>query len=238
MIFITGDTHRRFEHIKNFCLKHKTTTNDVMIILGDAGINFCGYWRDFDLKKELVKLPITLFCIHGNHEQRPETIDTYEEVEHFGGGVYMESEFPNLLFAKDGEIYDFDGRKCIAIGGAYSIDKHLRIPGVNWWEDEQPSEEIKNRVENALASAEWKVDIVLSHTSPFKYMPREEFLPGIDQSQVDNSTEHWLDFIEEKLSYKTWYCGHFHTSKSIDKIIFLYCTFIELACIENRGDNL
>ena len=66
------------------------------------------------------------------------------------------------------------------------------------------------------------IDIVLSHTCPYKYLPREVFLSGIDQSKVDYSTEYFLDEIEQKLNYKKWYCGHFHTDKKIDKIEFLF----------------
>ena len=46
----------------------------------------------------------------------------------------------------------------------------------------------------------------------------ECFLSGIDQSRVDNSTEEWLDTIEDKLEYEAWYLGHWHTDKQIDKI--------------------
>ena len=63
---------------------------------------------DYDLKQELNDLPITLFLIQGNHEERPEEIDTYEERPWRGGVVYAEPEFPSLRFAKDGEIYDLD----------------------------------------------------------------------------------------------------------------------------------
>lgn len=53
--------------------------DDILIILGDAGINFSGAGYD-QLKKELLEsLPITIFAIHGNHEQRPYTIDTYKK---------------------------------------------------------------------------------------------------------------------------------------------------------------
>ena len=48
------------------------------------------------------------------------------------------------------------------------------------------------------------------------------FLSGIDQSTVDNSTELFLDEIEENNLYDLWYCGHYHTDKEIDKIIFMF----------------
>ena len=114
MFYITGDTHRNFDRVYNFCKNNNTSKDDVMIILGDAGINFLvgradGY-KDTLLKAKLEDtLPITLFCIHGNHEQRPSEISSYEKIEFNGGIVYREKEFPSLLFGKDGEIYDFNG---------------------------------------------------------------------------------------------------------------------------------
>ena len=36
--YITGDTHGDFRRIEQFCLENDTTVEDVMIILGDAGI--------------------------------------------------------------------------------------------------------------------------------------------------------------------------------------------------------
>ena len=78
--------------------------------------------------------------------------------------------------------------------------------------------EIKQYAEQRLEEHNWKIDIVLSHTGPLKFEPREMFLEGIDQSRVDKSTEIWLDYIENKLSYKKWYFGHYHTEKKIDKV--------------------
>ena len=196
-----------------------------MIILGDAGINFYGGWRDLHKKEFISKLPITLFCIHGNHEQRPATIPTYSEQEWHGGIVYVEAQFPSILFAKDGEAYDLNGLQAIAIGGAYSIDWMLRIPGRSWWPDEQPSPEIKSRVEAKLQQLDWMVDVVLSHTVPLKYEPVEVFLPGIDQRKVDKSTEQWLDQIEDRLQYSKWYAGHYHTQKHIDAMQLLFTDF-------------
>lgn len=226
MIYITGDTHGQFGHVEAFCERFQTKRDDILIILGDAGVNFSGWMKDFWKKRLLESLPITIFCIHGNHEQRPETIETYKEMIWQGGMVYYEEEFQHLLFAKDGEVFDLDGKKAIAIGGAYSIDKLIRLTyGYGWWSDEQPSDKIKEYVEQQLEKLDWRVDVVLSHTTPLKYEPVEVFMQGIDQSKVDKSTEIWLDSIEERLNYEKWYCGHYHTKKKVDRLEIMYNNF-------------
>ena len=223
MILITGDIHGEVHRVADAVDRFGLGSMDTIVLLGDVGMNYYGNKHgDRHRKKRLNKLGVTMFCIHGNHEMRPETLVTYHEVQWHGGTVYVEDEFPNLIFAKDGEIYDLDGKKAIAIGGAYSVDKFYRVSkGMKWFADEQPSEEIKMRVIDNLDAVNWNVDIILTHTCPAKYIPTETFLPMIDQSTVDNSTEHWLDTIEDKLTYQKWYCGHWHIDKKIDKIRFI-----------------
>ena len=228
MIYLTGDTHGSFERIKHFCSFSKVTKDDVLIILGDAGINYYP-GTNRNLKNLLNKLPITLLCIHGNHERRPESIGSYEETKWRNGAAYWEPDFPGLIFAKDGEIYDLDGKQCMAIGGAYSVDKYYRLQrSLPWWPDEQPSDETKQLVEAKLETNNWSIDAMLAHTCPIKYIPREAFLPGIPQDTVDSSTEQWLDTIDEKLNYHRWYCGHFHISKFDRKVQFLFNDIIKL----------
>ena len=223
MIYLTGDTHGSFDRISEFCHRFKTTKEDVMIILGDAGINYYEGKRTELLKKMLDDMPITFFCIHGNHEQRPYAIPSYHEETWNGGKVYVEKKHPSILFGKDGEVYDLDGKKAIVIGGAYSVDKFYRLSRhYAWFDNEQPSDEIKKTVEDKLDTMGWKVDIVLTHTTPLKYEPVEVFLSMIDQSTVDKTTEQWLDKIEDRLDYHKWYCGHYHTSKKIDKLQIMF----------------
>lgn len=223
MIYITGDTHGEFYRIEQFCEEYETTVEDVLIILGDAGINYSLGDRDTQLKNELLELPITLFCIHGNHEERPYMISTYAEKEWNGGTVYWEEDYPNILFAKDGEIYNLGGRTCMVIGGAYSIDKEYRLRvGAQWFETEQPSDEIKDYVEARLEKEGWQVDCVLSHTVPLPYEPRWAFLPGYNQDAIDKSTENWLAWIEENLSYESWYAGHFHVDSQEGPIHLMF----------------
>ena len=230
MFFITRDTHGDFDRIERFCAVMETSSKDVLIILGDAGINYYGGKRDRDLKRQLAKLPLTLFCIHGNHEQRPASFHSYHTVLWNGGEVYVEDDYPNLLFAMDGSYYSLDGVQTFAIGGAYSVDKYYRLAnGWGWWPDEQPDERIRRKVEKELDAHDWRADVVLTHTCPLRYEPTEVFLPGIDQSRVDKSTEQWLGTIEGRLQYGRWYCGHYHTEKVIDRM-----TFIEAFCSKHR----
>lgn len=227
MIYITGDTHGSFDRVFQFCKQHKTTWDDILVILGDAGINYWYDIRDYVLKQRLSELPITLFCIHGNHERRPQTLAQYECDVFHDGVVFVEPEYPNILFAMDGQVYKFAGKHCMVIGGAYSVDKHYRLArGMNWFDDEQPDARVKERVERKIF--EERVDMFLTHTCPFKYIPTEVFLPQIDQSTVDNSTERWLDGIEDTVEYEKWYCGHYHTDKTIDRMRFMFNDFVAL----------
>ncbi len=223
VIYITGDTHRKFARIERFCEENNTSREDLLIILGDVGLNMYGNERDSLLKKEVADLPISLFCIHGNHEKRPCEAGNYKEKDFFGGLVWYEEEYPNILFARDGDIYELGGYSCIVIGGAYSVAKPKFLSlGKPWFESEQPSPEIKACVEKQLANNNYRIDIVLSHTEPYKYEPRESFVPGPNESSIDKSTEKWLDSIEDSLKYRKWYCGHHHIIKKIDKLQFMF----------------
>ncbi len=223
MIYITGDKHADFREIFYFCYANETTLDDILIVLGDAGINYYASEKDYMLKNSLLQYPITFFCIHGNHEERPENIESYKTKVFHNGIVYYEEDYPNILFAKDGEVYNFNNHKVLVIGGAYSVDKHFREAyGYNWYESEQPSEKTKNKIVKVLKDLDNKIDIILSHACPYKYLPREMFLKDIDQSTVDNGTEYFLDKIEESIDYTLWYCGHYHTDKKSDKIIFMF----------------
>ena len=67
------------------------------------------------------------FCIHGNHEERTENISSYKVKIFHDGIVCYEEEYTNRLFAKDGEVYEFNDHKVFAIGGAYNVEKYFRL---------------------------------------------------------------------------------------------------------------
>ena len=228
--YITGDKHRRFKSLIKFCKKNKLTSRDVVIILGDAGFNYYGDERDDALKAKLSKINVTLFCLHGNRENRPQNITTYGIRNFCGGKVYYEPKYPQLLFAIDGEIYNFNGKEFICIGGAHSVDRQRCIAeGLPYWQDEEPSDDVKLKVETELARKNHEIYGFLTHTCPISVLPTEMFLStrsfpdgqATYELEIDHSTEKWLETLKQKVNYVQWYCGHYHIDKEIGDIVML-----------------
>ena len=271
-VYLTGDIHGEVDRIVEYCENNELSSKDTVIILGDAGLNSNSILDDIR-KKELSKSNVNILCIHGNHEIRPKNISSYKKRRWKGGTVWYEEQYPNILFAKDGEMYTIAGKTFFVLGGAYSVDKFYRTYSylknlryfynndfkkvarivlgqpctdkqfkeadavcckyqneAHWWADEQPSDVIKRHVERKICGvySGKNFDFVLSHTCPEQYTPTEAFLPTIDQRTVDRSTEVWLSEISRIISYKNWYCGHWHINKDIDNFHFLYDKFVKV----------
>lgn len=229
-IYITGDKHGNFDFLPHWCEKQKTSKEDILIILGDAGLNY--YLDDRDKKyKEIIKdLPITLLCVRGNHEARPKHIKGMKIEYFFKGFVYREDGYDNILYASDGQTYIINNRTFLIIGGAYSVDKYYRLErGYCWFEDEQLSFNEQEEIFKLIKGI--KYDYVLTHTCPIRWEPRELFLDVIDQSTVDKNTEIWLSEVEKNIKYDKWFFGHYHGEKDIyndGKVMMLYRKIIKL----------
>lgn len=217
MVYVTGDTHGYFGRVGRFCAHRRTTERDTLVILGDVCANFWGDASDDAAKARLASFPVTILCVHGNHEMRPAAIPGYREAAWRGGTVYVQDAYPNLLFAKDGSIFDLEGSRCLVAGGAYSIDKEFRLAdGRRWFFDEQPDAAMRANVERSCERAGWGVDYVFTHTCPVERRPREAFLARVDQDKVDTSTEEWLSSLAARLHYRRWMHGHFHVDRRAD----------------------
>ena len=214
MIYLTGDTHGSYRHVRRFVAEHDLGPADVLICLGDTGFDYFNDERDAQIKDKADRMGITLLCSRGNHDRNPASLPSYHLIPWRGGEVYCDDRWPSILFARDGSVFDLDGRATVAIGGAYSVDKAYRLAkGYAWFPDEQLTLDEMHAVEQALAARDWRVDTVLSHTCPAAFVPQEALLAGVDQSTVDTAMEDWLQTIEDRLDYRRWYCGHFHIEK-------------------------
>ena len=232
MVYVTGDTHRDFSRLRLLDL----TEDDLVIVLGDVGINYYMDETDAAVKKKLNKMPCKFFFIRGNHEERPENIPGYKLTEVDGivkGNVYIQKRYPKLMFAADGPV-EIDGYKCFVVNGAYSVDKEYRISRrFPWFPDEELSNEEMDRI-LALAEETGTVDYVFSHTCPQKSVPVDTFMLTVDQSTVSHRMEEFLDKIDGVLDYKRWWCGHYHIDYTIDKLRFMFYDILELRRVREK----
>ena len=222
-VFIRGDCHGSFSFLRDFCKENNTTVEDTLIILGDAGINYFLDKRDRKLKEYIAHFPITLFCVHGNHEERPQNISTYKAAyqEKYSCYCWYEEEFPNILFPFNG-MAAFNGKKFLIIGGAYSIDKSYRLErGWSWFESEQLTSPEKEAI-LLMIEEENSFDYILTHTAPLNYEPTYLFLDFIDQSKVDKSMETFLQVVCENVEFKHWCFGHYHDDKDLGNGFKIY----------------
>ena len=253
-VFITGDKHGNFispddyQKIDHFCEQFDTDTTDVMIVLGDHGMT---YYSPTDKRtingfKKLAKFPITFIMIRGNHDQRPchytTALPEYIETPAYSGRfskLQGKLECKNVLFTEEYGWYTFAGNRVFVVGGAYSVDKYYRLEmydigfhDYHWFHAEQLS---ANEMIDAEKTYFKYIDlphIVMSHTCPINYEPQEMFLGGI--GDVDKSMEIWLGGLEFPGKYSKWYCGHFHTDKTVGNARFLYHDIIELPAPVSR----
>lgn len=227
--FITGDCHGQFDKIVDF-VKENNFENLTIFICGDVGLNYNFNKYDEDRKKILRSLNATFICIRGNHDANHSKMKSYKEINKFNGIMYFQEDYPNIFFTKDGEVYEINGKKILCCGGAYSVDKQYRIDsGLMWFNDEQMSQQDKEYAVRNLDKINYKVDYVITHTCPLFAVPKFRFMKNVDQSTVDNSMEIWLEWLcDAGLTWKEWYCGHWHIDMKYNWINFLYNSFVEM----------
>lgn len=216
---VTGDIHG---NVKTLIarLKDYKPEETAVILLGDVGLNYGRNQhypaQDRIFKEHLQNSGFTFYCLRGNHEERPQNVPgiTIEYDGEVNNDVYLEYDFPNIRYLMDGKIYVFNGYSCLALGGAYSVDKYWRLAnGRKWFPEEQLTKKEQQEILDNVRGL--RVDFILSHTCPFDYMPRDLFLSVVDQNTVDNNMELWLNRIACEVNWFIWLWGHFHDDRLI-----------------------
>lgn len=223
MIYLTSDCHGDFTYIKDFVVKNRLTREDTIIILGDSGLYFRHDDYELTLRERIAKLPVNFLILHGNKEERVSHFKEYSIIPKYNGNVYFNSEYPNLYFAIDGESYIIENKKILTVGGACSILAHCSKDGELYWKDEIPNiKELKNKIKFN------KYDYILTHTSPLNKRPQHIFANLVDESLLDFSLESYFDELENRLTYKKWFCGHYHINFDSEKFQIIYKEFVKL----------
>lgn len=220
---ITGDTHGRVsERLGSIArnMKIEDPSETAVIILGDAGFNFWLNKTDDKEKRKAGEYGYYIYCVRGNHEERPENLG-YELAwdDNVQGEVYYDPVCDLIRYFKDGEVYNLNGHRTLVIGGAYSVDKYYRLQRAaaagqsfsGWFKDEQLSDWEMQAIAHQRFMQ--KYDFVLTHTCPLAWEPTDLFLGCIDQSTVDKSMEMFLDEVRCEINWKIWCFGHYHADR-------------------------
>ena len=224
-VFVTGDCHQDMRKIYAFADKMELGPDDYIIVLGDMGI-FCRHDKadaNVIIKDFEARYNFNLYFIDGNHENFKILNSLKEDENHMG---YISEHIRHL---KRGRRYNIDGKDILALGGADSIDKFRRTPGLSWGEEEAITDDDVDRVDPG------EYTYVLTHCCPisiFKtYKPYLCTLGNIvddtnpDFHISDNKLEQVYNFID----FKHWYFGHNHVDLHLgDKFTCMFNNFEEL----------
>jgi len=210
-IYITGDIHgeprERFaEPFANL------TADDIVIVCGDFGLpwwsaKYGKSWGDNKRLNWLAKQPYTTVFVDGNHENFH--LLNNLPIKIWNGGHVHEVR-PNVLHLMRGEIFDVCGLKILAFGGAHSTDRKYRVLDLSWWKEEIHNQEETENLKKNLQAVDNKVDIVITHAAPVRFLHPKTKDIGIDWSFFCDEVAELLTAIEPQLQYKMWYFGHYH----------------------------
>ena len=209
MFFITGDTHGEYARFLKGCIPFIETMNnrDYLFISGDFGFVSKSNKEKIMILDELEKLPFTLLFVDGNHEHFHD-LNSFDIEEYCGGKIHRIRK--NIIHLMRSQVYTIEGKTIFTMGGGYSLDEKQRIEGLDYFKEEMPSDEEYDEALLNLKKHNNKVDYIISHSANERtiwYMKS----PHRKELQLNS----FLQYIEETVTYKHWYFGHFHLDKDL-----------------------
>ena len=201
-MLLVGDIHGHLDSFRRKMKKYrKEFPNDTVVQVGDLGIGFT--------KSQSAVLPEHCKFVRGNHDN-PAVCRLH----------------PNYL--GDFGSAEIDGHSVFFVSGAWSIDRALRIEGVDWWPEEELTIAELNTALDAYIEA--KPEIMITHDAPH---PASHYLLNrfalqsqawYKESSVNPTrTGQALSAMFEAYQPKLWAFGHWHTDweKQIGNTRFL-----------------
>lgn len=195
---IVGDIHGAYEDYKDLVGSVSTSVQ-----VGDFGVGFSEY-KDGEMARWQHNNPGHKF-IRGNHDSP----DVCEDMPGYLG---------DYKYDQDNDV--------LYIGGAWSIDYYHRTEGVNWWDNEELSQNQFDQISRLYLLHRPKV--VISHDAPYQVPIKMGLLNPAFGGPVMTRTGYRLQQIFIQHQPKHWFFGHWHKDATLQ---ISGCEFTCLGCM-------
>lgn len=201
---IAGDWHANADWAEQAIAHAAQERADAIVHLGDYGYQFTAGFRN-RVELALAAAHLSLYFVDGNHENFP-VLNRFPVQP---SGLRRVSQ--RVFHLPRGYRWEWAGLRFLAVGGAYSVDRKWREPGLSWW----PEEEIRDD-DVARAVKGGTVDVLVSHDCP-----QGVDIPGLDESAnlfdpVEllraNGHRHQLNRVASATRPSWIWHGHYHVN--------------------------
>tara|TARA_B100000745_G_scaffold294597_1_gene237800 strand:- start:11031 stop:11714 length:684 start_codon:yes stop_codon:yes gene_type:complete len=202
-IIYAGDLHGRLKHFKALDTMARQMGITTIVQVGDFGV---GFVPDCDVvewfKNRDIYGPTWITC-GGNHDNWP--LWRQRPAVPLQGLVsgYTNEIAPGCFFAERNSVIEIGGVRHLFFGGAESIDRHRRTPGLDWWPEETPT--YGDFTGFMAALEEHGPEVVVTHEAPLS-VPLKKI--ARKASPTPKNLENVVK-LSEHLP-KRWYFGHHH----------------------------
>lgn len=212
---LVGDTHANTPFLLAALRTARHLDLPTVIQLGDFG-----YWphaHDFLRLAALARSEyhVDLWFIDGNHEHHHALALATRSGTRLDSSPASPVELsPGFIYLPRGSVVTIASRRTLCVGGAVSLDRSTRTPGVDWFPEERLDDQ---HIASAISAG--PVDILLSHDAPAGWT-----IPGLSLPQtawvkeLPAAYEHRLRLEEvfNTTTPSTVFHGHYHTAYALE----------------------
>lgn len=172
---------------------------DHIVQVGDFGL-----WDHYEngvkyldmLNEACRRTGVKVYWLDGNHENH-DRLDWYVQnnPKNYTGHVYIRS---HIFYSPRGNTWKWEGKTFMTVGGAVSIDRQRRTPGLSWWVQEKLS--VKD-----VMGITTQADYLFTHDCPTNAPFR-----GLFDDPESHMHRQIMNDVGRTVQPKVWIHGHMH----------------------------